>query len=936
MDWNQPALPLAVDYFERHYLEASRQRFDMDQILVVVPGSRAGRRLLQLLALRARERKAVLFPPQIETAGSLPEHLYEPQRPFADELTQHLVWVESIKKWQSKARKYFPHLPPSEETIDWLDMAALLARIHRELAADGLDFGDVEKQGQQVRGFSEAKRWRFLRTLQRTYLELLDALQLWDMQTARLYAIKHQECRTDLSIYLLATADLNQATRQMLQQVGSRVTALIHAPESEALGFDEFGCLVPDYWRDHPVPISSEQVIVTDQPADQAEAVCYCLGQLPQPLDADHVVVGVPAHETALDIQRLLHGYGIESHWSVGRSLAGSGPARFLEAIQSVLELDGYPEYATLFRHPDTESWLEHLAENISGVEASDVIAEADAYYAEHLVPGFGVWLGDRRQRASLQWAVENIQRLLKPLRKKSLRLSAWGEPILTLLGEVYEHQQFDLENPDDHLTIQALKRIRQHLESLLDLPEPLEIKTDAINILRLILQKLGQETVAQPPAANAIELLGWLELPLDVADHVILTSFNEGVIPESVNSDMFLPNRLRKALGLIDNERRYARDAYAVSSLVHSKRELRIIIGKRNLAGDPLMPSRIFFATDRETIANRVLQFSQPIDFVEPQAPADTRSESDFLVPYPRVDDREIQSISVTSFKAYLQCPYRFYLGHVLRLRQVDDSDRELNALAFGNLLHDLFHRFGESRQRFSEDEQEIREYLQSELNDLVASKLGSRHLPAVEIQLEQMRQRVDGFAQWQAGRTRDGWEIHYVEKKPLDPGGFDFELEPGRSVKLRGSIDRIDYHKETDTWQILDYKTGERGDTPGRSHQEKGEWVDLQLPLYRLIAEEFDVQGNVQLGYILIPKSASDIGAVLADWSDEQLAEAWELARECARNIVDLKFWEPVYTARQLGGSEFAPICQDDVFDPRLEPPPSSQTTTGQGAAS
>ncbi|MEC9092712.1 MAG: hypothetical protein VX438_08410, partial [Planctomycetota bacterium] len=100
MDWNQPALLAAVEYFVDHYLDEDQSRLDMDRALVVVPGSRAGRRLSQLLAAKAAELSVVLFPPRIQTVGYLPENLYDPKRPFADELTQHLAWIESIQNHQ--------------------------------------------------------------------------------------------------------------------------------------------------------------------------------------------------------------------------------------------------------------------------------------------------------------------------------------------------------------------------------------------------------------------------------------------------------------------------------------------------------------------------------------------------------------------------------------------------------------------------------------------------------------------------------------------------------------------------------------------------------------------------------------------------------------------------------------------------------------------
>ena len=106
MDWNQPGLNSAVDYLINRYLDRAADRLDLDGVLVVVPGSRAGRRLSQLLSRKAAELEVALFLPIIQTVGHLPEHLYHPKRPFASELVQQLAWIEAIQKEKSRFLRF--------------------------------------------------------------------------------------------------------------------------------------------------------------------------------------------------------------------------------------------------------------------------------------------------------------------------------------------------------------------------------------------------------------------------------------------------------------------------------------------------------------------------------------------------------------------------------------------------------------------------------------------------------------------------------------------------------------------------------------------------------------------------------------------------------------------------------------------------------------
>ena len=95
-----------------------------------------------------------------------------------------------------------------------------------------------------------------------------------------------------------------------------------------------------------------------------------------------------------------------------------------------------------------------------------------------------------------------------------------------------------------------------------------------------------------------------------DDAPALVVSGFNEGRVPASLNSDVFLPNQLRRALGIEDNDRRYARDAYALSVLAASREELRLIAGRRSGEGEPMLPSRLLFTCDEPAMANRVVTF--------------------------------------------------------------------------------------------------------------------------------------------------------------------------------------------------------------------------------------------------------------------------------------------------------------------------------------
>jgi ATP-dependent helicase/nuclease subunit B len=417
---------------------------------------------------------------------------------------------------------------------------------------------------------------------------------------------------------------------------------------------------------------------------------------------------------------------------------------------------------------------------------------------------------------------------------------------------------------------------------------------------MRLVLDAVQGQSVPEEPEEAAVELLGWLELPLDDAPVVVVTGVHEPYLPEAVSADAFLPDALRRRLGMLDNAGRYARDAYHLTSLLGSRDRVTLIAGRRDGEGNPLRPSRLLLALEGEALARRVRRLSEG-DGELPRLPS-LRSHggaSAFrLPPVPVVEHAAPDRISVTAFRAILADPYRFALERLLGLEEVADTAREMDGGAFGSLAHEVLQQWGAAELAApSFDPGSIRDTLDETLDREVTKRFGRDPLPAVRIQAEHLRARLHRFADWQAARATEGWRIAHVE------GGASvtttLEVD-GEAITLSGRVDRIDHHPPSGAWQVLDYKTGDQATDPEKAHR-KGrtapkEWVDLQLLLYReLLPEVRGADGSplirphaieaVEYGFILLPRDLDRIGCALADWGAAELDEAVEVARDCVR---------------------------------------------------
>ncbi|MDZ7619655.1 MAG: PD-(D/E)XK nuclease family protein, partial [Patescibacteria group bacterium] len=273
----------------------------------------------------------------------------------------------------------------------------------------------------------------------------------------------------------------------------------------------------------------------------------------------------------------------------------------------------------------------------------------------------------------------------------------------------------------------------------------------------------------------------------------------------------------------------------------------------------------------------------------------------------------RPVTSLRVTEVRDYLACPYRYYLRHRLRLNAMADDAMELDGAGFGSLAHDVLQDFARSPASQSTDREEIEAHLNVALDRAADAQFGALPLPAVRVQVEQLRWRLRAFARWQAGWAAEGWRIEQAEVAP-EPGKALLVVD-GQPMALRGRIDRIDVNPGTGERVVFDYKTSEGGNPPEKTHREHEEWIDLQLPLYRHLLAGLGIAGPVKLGYILLPKDTGKTGASMAEWTDADLASADATAAAVIRNVRAQRFWPPASPPPAFS-EELAAICQDGQY--------------------
>ena len=782
------------------------------------------------------------------------------------------LWMEVLSGARaSEFGSLFPSGVPAAA-----DRLAFARKISALQFALGENLHTISSAAAKLADIADAPAWGELAELEGRYLGLLRAAGLASRVEAVARAL--EALRGGRRKYVAVGMVDGSGLFRRFAEAAEIADIAVYAPASDAGFFDEFG-IPKDSYADRELGIKSDSITVCESVADESEIVADLAARYGEAAP-DALSVACEQASSAPLFKSAMESRGIAARAASEGGLADTALFRLLASLKELAGGADFRAAVELCKNPYfyekyfAEGGLDRFLEEMDGVASSAIPADLRA--AEDFLS---------RRRSLPSAPVEGAGRAADILREVSQiaeGLSSEGGGAARRVGGIVSGMagaHFSSGGAPDRERA-AFEVFTEALAELEDCPENLFSVPDCLDIFS---ERLASETFSS--GRRGVGLSDWMEAFWSQNPHAVLADMNDGIVPLSQPHTMLLSDSSRKVLGLRNSRSRLARDAYMLWALARSRsgggRRLSIVVPRRSRTSDPLMPSPLLLR-ESDLPARVKLLFSE----ITPE-----RKRPHFTPPWKFTARNAGYSrpLSPSALNAYIRSPWLFYLERVLKAEIFDAEREEMDAAQFGSLFHGAMEAFAKFGPRDSADPAEIFEFLSPRLDSLALAEFGSRPRAQVRMQLENLRARLRRAAEVQAARRAEGWRITDTEREfSFSEGGFEFA----------GRIDRIDARESGGRaeFSVLDYKTIDKvsgGFAKGEHLTAKGEWKNLQLPVYMRAAADMYPNAEISCGYFLAPKDSSQARVEMwEDFSAEDLASAMERAVQIAADIGEGKF--------------------------------------------
>ncbi len=397
---------------------------------------------------------------------------------------------------------------------------------------------------------------------------------------------------------------------------------------------------------------------------------------------------------------------------------------------------------------------------------------------------------------------------------------------ILSILYKIYSNNRAlakdDKHSLDDEYIYHAYIRIKRFSE-LVDIKQ---IKSELsvemmIKLVRQILASISVPFSGEP--LEGLQIMGMIETQNLDFKNVIILGANEGFLPRPTNTQSFITESQRRALGLhtiTDNDSIYAHLLYRLLQRAENVAIVYNSITGYNQSGEM---SRFMRQIQYESgwnieqlLVNQNLELLAPTPIIIKKTDSVIRSLYRYFVR----NNQSTKKFSASSIITYIECSLRFYFRYVAEIKSAEEVEEEVSAITFGNLLHSsLDYLYSEqiktkgNRLFKTEDFVKMRGFIELAVSKAFDIEYRKKKEESYKLSGNQLiiREVIISYVSklLEIDKKYAPFEIVSLEKSKNYSSRISINaFGQLKEVDIQGIMDRIDV--KNGLYRIVDYKTG------------------------------------------------------------------------------------------------------------------------------
>lgn len=359
----------------------------------------------------------------------------------------------------------------------------------------------------------------------------------------------------------------------------------------------------------------------------------------------------------------------------------------------------------------------------------------------------------------------------------------------------------------------------------------------------------------------SGLQIMGVLESRVLDFEDVIVTSLNEGTFPAGKSSNSFIPNDVKKELGLPTFKEKDAIYSYHFYHLLLRAKNIYLLYNSDPSEGiDKGEMSRFITQLEIDKQQFHSINHSVYNAFLPEKAGEEIEIlKSDLLLDRLK-DIAQNKGFSPSSLATFLRSPLDFYKKRILGINDLEEVEENVAVNTLGTIIHGVLEDLYKPYLNSFLTENNLNDMLKI-YPELVMSKFkeeykeGEINKGKNLIAFEVAKRNVYNFLKLELNAIKSGDAVKVLFLEHTLSVEFNHPLLP-YSIKVAGNVDRIEIRNNV--YRIIDYKTGKV--EPGNVRlsnwdslieSEKKEKV-LQLLCYALMFSDYPQELPLEVGII------------------------------------------------------------------------------------